>query len=261
MEDVLSVFRGIGSEAITLLRGLHDGREVVGENPLGQNSLKADVELEKLVVKKLNESGLGGVLETEEQGRVELGGGPYNFVCDPLDGSGNYYRKVPFYGLVLGASKGDRYDDLVCSYVINLVSGDEYWATEEGAFLNGEKIQSSNLTDITKSIAEFDPHEGEVVYDQVLPVLKACKDVRRLGANALGFCFLAHGGTHVFLNLNSSLSAIHAPGLRIAEKAGCVVSDENGGKINPKLELQEKLNFVCSANKELHKQVLELLRK
>ncbi|MFH1721574.1 MAG: inositol monophosphatase family protein [Candidatus Altiarchaeota archaeon] len=257
--EILKVFRDIGKEAVPLIKNLKDGKEVVGENPIGQNSLKADVALEDLVIERLRESGLGGTLETEEKGRVELGEGPYRFVCDPLDGSGNYFRDVPFYGMVLGAAEGDRFNDLCCSYIICLTSGDEWWATDEGAFLNGKKISSSDITDLSKCICEFDPVPGPQVYDRILPVLKKSKDARRYGANAIAYCLLAQGGLHVFLNIESEISAIHTPGLHIAKNAGCVITTDDGGDFNPKLEVEKGMSFVASANKELHKKVLKLI--
>ena len=131
-----------GAEAQELIERLENPTEIVGENLLGQKTLKVDVALEDLVIEKLKGAGLGGILVTEEKGEVDLGEGDLTFVLDPLGGSSNFVRKVPNYGLVICVAEGEYYDDVTHSYIRHFVSGQEYWSIKgEGAFMDGEPIK------------------------------------------------------------------------------------------------------------------------
>ena len=99
--DEIRFFRGLGKEAFLLLRKTKNPFKVVGTNPLGQKSMKIDVVLENLAIRKLRENKIGKRLVTEEKGDVRLSGDKGVVVIDPLDGSNNYRRGVPSYGFII----------------------------------------------------------------------------------------------------------------------------------------------------------------
>ena len=243
--DSIAFFRKLGREAFRLLRTVEDPFKVVGTNPLGQETMKVDAALEDLAIKRLRENKIGKTLVTEEKGEVPLAGESGVVVLDPLDGSSNYRRGVPSYGLIIAFADGSCYRDIRDSYIINLVTGDEYWAIRgRGAFMNGKGIRASPETNLKKCILEYDPNCNQKLYDRILPILKSVKDVRRFGANAVGLCYIASGAHHFFLDLDNGLSVIHAPGLAIAEEAGAIVTDAKGKPINPRLKADATLSFV-----------------
>jgi len=259
--NTIEFFRGLGSEASSLIRSLKDPLKVVGINPLGQKSMKIDVALENLVVRRLNESKVGNLLVTEEKGEIKLSGKKGVLVLDPLDGSNNFQRKVPSYGFIIAFAEGRHYQDITHSYIKDLSNGDEYWAIKgKGAFMNGRSIRTSKETELENSILEYDPNSNQQIYKRILPLLENVKDIRRFGANALALCYIANGAHQIFVDLENRLSIIHAAGLKIAEEAGAVVTDHKGRKINPPLKEGSYLSFVCSANKTLHKKVLKLVK-
>lgn len=259
--DTKKFFRKLGGEAFSLIKDIEDPLRVVGTNPLGQETMKVDMAIEDLAIERLKEKKIGRRLVTEERGEVELEGKNGVVILDPLDGSNNYRRHVPFYGMIVGFAKGDKYDDITHSYAINLSTGDEYWAVKGGgAFANGKRMKTSSETDLMKCILEYDPNYNQKIYDRIMPLLKNVKDVRRFGANALSLCYIASGAHHLFIDLENGLSVIHAPGLKIAEEAGAIVTNPQGNPINPPLRVDATLSFVCSANKVVHKKALELVK-
>jgi myo-inositol-1(or 4)-monophosphatase len=261
MDDRLSFLRDVGRGAFSLLRKVRNPLKVVGVNPLGQKSMRIDVALEDYVIGRLLEENVGGRLVTEEKGEVKLSGRGV-MLLDPLDGSNNFQRGVPSYGMAVSLAGGNKYTDITHSYIIDLAIGTEYWAVKgEGAFINGRKAKASGETDLSKCILEYDPNNNPGIYGRILPLLKNVKDVRRFGANALALCYIASGAHHLFLDIDNGLSIIHAPGLKIAEEAGAVVTDANGRAINPTLRPDSTLSFVCSANRPLHKKALGLLKQ
>ena len=258
--DITGLFRDIGSRAREILKDIDNPTEIVGTNPLGQRTMRVDQVLEDMVIERLNESKLGNFLVTEERGEVELKGGSLTFVMDPLDGSNNFRRRVPFYGLAISAAEGRDYKDITHSYIIDLANGDEFWAVKgQGAFMNGDEIRTSTITNLEKCIVEYDCNLLDQ-YDMLLPAIRKFKDHRRFGANAVALCYIANGAHHCFIDIRDGLSIVHAAGMKIAEEAGAVITDDRGNPLTLTLAKDTKLRFVCSANKEIHEEVIGLLK-
>ncbi|MBU4406788.1 MAG: hypothetical protein KKB24_04290 [Candidatus Altiarchaeota archaeon] len=257
--EITGFFRDIGKQARDILKEIDNPTEIVGMNPLGQHTMRVDQVLEDMVIERLNDSKLGNFLVTEERGEVGLEGGTLTFVMDPLDGSNNFRRRVPFYGLAISAAKGRDYNDITHSYIIDLANGDEFWAVRgKGSFMNGDEIHTSTTTNLEKCIVEYDCNLLDQ-YDLILPAIRKFKDHRRFGANAVALCHIANGAHHCFIDIRDGLSIVHAAGMKIAEEAGAVITDDRGNPLTLTLSKDTKLNFVCSANKDIHEKVLGLL--
>ena len=83
-----------------------------------------------------------------------------------------------------------------------------------------------------------------------------------LGANALELCYLAEGKIDAFVDIRGEIRITDfAAAYLIAAEAGAVITDENGGKLEPDFDLRERFSFVGSANEFIHKEILELCRK
>ena len=81
-------------------------------------------------------------LVSEELGERVFGtGAPWRVVCDPIDGSLNAKRDIPFFSLSLAVADGAAMGDVVFGYVYDFGTGEE-WTAERGrgAFLNGERL-------------------------------------------------------------------------------------------------------------------------
>ena len=76
---------------------------------------------------------------SEEAGFID-NGGKYTFVLDPLDGTRNAYRGIPFYSVSIGVGK-KCINDIEYGIVKNIPTGDVYTAEKGfGAFLNGKRF-------------------------------------------------------------------------------------------------------------------------
>jgi len=103
----------------------------------------------------------------------------------------------------------------------------------EGAFLNGQKIQVSNQSDLSKSIiATGFPYRNE--YDSKAHVeminywLLNSRGIRRFGSAALDLCYVAAGRFHAYYE--SMLNPWDlAAGALIVEEAGGVICNYSGG--------------------------------
>src|SRR5437868_5472771 len=83
--------------------------------------------------------GLDTRIVSEEVG--SSGDGRWRIVVDPIDGSLNAKRGIPFFSLSVAVADGDTMGDVVFGYVYDFGSGEEWTATRGGgARLNGEPL-------------------------------------------------------------------------------------------------------------------------
>ena len=69
------------------------------------------------------------------------GEGRYTVVVDPIDGSQNAERGIPYFCLCVAVADGDTVDDVFFGYVYDFGANEEWTATRgEGALLNGGPI-------------------------------------------------------------------------------------------------------------------------
>ncbi|MEW6329435.1 MAG: inositol monophosphatase family protein [Candidatus Micrarchaeota archaeon] len=256
--SLLRICRQLSARAIKITKK-RNARTLLGTNAIGQRSIRADVEIENMAIEELARARIGRVLVTEEKGEVGLGGkGEGVIVCDPLDGSDNFRLGVPFYCFAISFSRSRDYHDVYFSYVRDLAHWDEFYADEKFAYKNNKRIRASRETRFERLIVEVDENKRGH-YADLLPLLSRVKDIRRIGANILGLCYLAMGATHLFIDLRGNLPAVHAPGLRIAQKAGALVTDRKGKPLKISLDINEKISFVASANRKIHEKALALM--
>ncbi len=139
------------------------------------------------------DSGGVGVL-SEESGLTDPGNGII-VVVDPVDGSTNASRGLPWYATSLCAvdEHGPR-----MSLVRNLATGTQWQATRgQGAFCDGRPIRPSGVTSSTAAV---------VVLNGYPPAHLGWRQYRALGATALDLCSVADG--RVDATVDSSSDAL-----------------------------------------------------
>src|SRR3954452_9767724 len=119
-------------------RGAETGR---GEG--GDMALVIDRAAEDEIFAELDALGLPLTAISEERGREELGGGgPVHVVIDPVDGSLNAKRRLPFACVSIAVASGPTMGEVVFGYVGELEGPGEWWArVGEGAFLRDEPLE------------------------------------------------------------------------------------------------------------------------
>lgn len=143
-----SILNDIAQEAGELLTSLYDtelGMIQKGEHDFATN---ADIQSQRLIIKRLTESNLPYVVVAEEKLEdvrfpLRLGNGGFLYV-DPLEGTHNFARKRKEFGfgVTLGLVKRDQ-----PVYVVfyNPATKELHKATKDGgAYLNDEKIHVSD---------------------------------------------------------------------------------------------------------------------
>ena len=108
----------------------------------GDDTTAIDQAAEDAVVSRLTAHGQDFVLVSEELGERTFGaGGSMRIVVDPVDGSVNAKRGIPFFSFSLAVAEGATMDDVVFGYVYDFGTGEEWTAGRgRGAMLGGEQV-------------------------------------------------------------------------------------------------------------------------
>ena len=160
----------------------------------GDDTTAIDQAAEDAVVARLAALGGDFVLVSEELGeRVFGAGAPWRVVVDPIDGSVNAKRGIPFFSFSLAVAGGPTMGDVSFGYVYDFGSGEE-WTAElgMGAFLNGAKLGSIGPKDAIEILA-FEGTTTQAIAEHIEGVFGLAGRVRVMGSLALSLCHLAAG--------------------------------------------------------------------
>ena len=247
-----------GREALQRFPLTAQRAEKLGRGEGGDMTLAIDGAVEDTVFAELEALGVGLCAISEERGLVEIsGGGPIHVVIDPIDGSLNAKRKLPFYSISIAVADGDDMASVVFGYVANFPTGEEWWATRgEGAFLDGKRLQP----------AAHDTHLEILGVESAHPLLVAAGSdalaqtkahrLRMIGSIALSLCFVASARFDGMLSLRPARSVDAAAGQLIVREAGGEVSfpDADGDRpLGAGLDLEMRSRVVAGATTVIHK--------
>jgi myo-inositol-1(or 4)-monophosphatase len=164
--------------------------------------------------------GAGFRVISEESGVT--GNGSMSVVVDPIDGSTNCDRGVPFFSTSLAVMRGG---ELVAALVMNQATGTIYEAEKgSGARRDGSSIAPSGQTDISESIVGSSGYPTHGL---------GWSQNRSLGAASLEICLVADGALDVYgVAQHSGLNIWdYLGGLLIAREAGAVAADYRGEEL------------------------------
>lgn len=235
--------------------------EAVGIGASGDQTYAIDKLAEDIIVSVLEKSGESLTIVSEEIGGKEIRGGGTIVLIDPVDGSRNAVAGIPFYGTSIAVAGGETIGDVFLSYVINLVTGDEFWANRgDGAYLRGERIatQNDDILYVTAYEAQSPAHD----IARIIPLLSESRKTRCLGATALDIAYLARGSISVFANPSPSRSFDFAGGWLLVREAGGVFTDMAGNPVDDvEIGLTKSTSLLVAGNKRLHEKALNLLNR
>ncbi|MBO3832715.1 MAG: hypothetical protein FGF51_04930 [Candidatus Brockarchaeota archaeon] len=250
------------------IRGMneHSFHERVAINPFGDQTFMVDRAAEEVVFETTRFFFKDATLVSEESGLVEIGGGgPPLIIVDPVDGSVNASRGYPGYSCSIGVAEGEHLGDLVCSGVINLLTGDLYLAEKNrGAFLNGRRIRVSSVRRIEEALISVDLNvRGRLpgYVSRVSSIIEKARHVRSLGSDALEICLVASGAADAFLDLRGFLRSIDfAASFLIVKEAGGVVLNGEAEDLNVKLVPVSKSRVVAACSRSLGEEIIRAFR-
>lgn len=231
----------------------------------GDVSKRIDLAAEKALIDCLGKHEVSCTLVSEEAGTKKIGLLPseYYVITDPVDGTTNAIRGLPFCAIVIAVSKGPRLKDVETAVVADLIHNVTYTAQRNGgAFKNGQKIKPSEIFNIEEAVIGVDLNtiKIEEFVAKLEGLFNSCKHFRHFGANAQEICYVADGSTDAFIDIRGKLRVTDmVASYLILREAGGIIVTPKGEELDVPLEATQRISFIAASNKKLYKNIKEAL--
>jgi len=215
----------------------------------------ADHAAERAIVTRLTASHPDIPVLAEESATRKLRSAERLWVVDPIDGTLNFSRGIPFYAVVIAYVEDGK---ARAAAVHSPRTRETFVASEDaGATLGRRRIQVSDTRRLSQALAtaSLSYRVMRGARPKMLRLAAACAGMRDVGSAALGITYVADGRFDLFAHQFLSPWDIAAPGL-IAREAGARVLSLKTGEDASWDEAQ-----VIIANPTLAKAALALLTR
>lgn len=266
MTEWLAFCRGAVADLEDVLQRLptREEREPVlrlGEG--GDDTTAIDAAAEDAVVRRLEALEADLTLVSEELGIRAFGSGRGpTVVVDPIDGSVNAKRGIPFFSLSVAVADGPTMDDVFFGYVYDFGAGEE-WVAERGrgAFLGGSALEGPGPKG-TVEILSLEGTTTEAIAVAAPAMQGLARRLRVMGSLALSLCHLAAGRVDAVCCLKPARSIDIAAAQLLVRERGCAIDlfeDPPFGRAP--LDLVQRSRVVAAATDDLCAQVAVALSR
>ena len=220
------------------------------------DSLVSDIDLksERKIIAIIKENFPEHSILSEEEGTEEKKS-DYKWLIDPIDGTHNYIRGIPLFGISIAL----EYKKEIVLGVMYFPYNDELFIAEKGkgAYLNSKKIEVSKKNELKKALMIFDGalHLRKKEKIEFLnKVIDSIFRARIFGVATVDLSFVATGKADFLVAFSTNPWDI-AAGFLILEEAGGKITDFEGNKWS-----QYMHEFIAS-NGLLHEQILKTIKR
>jgi myo-inositol-1(or 4)-monophosphatase len=223
---------------------------VVGDGRGGDETTAIDRAAEEAILDRIR--GAAGAVVSEEIGCV--GGRLLPLVVvDPIDGSLNAKRGIPFFSLSIAVAEGETMDDVVFGFVHDFGTGEEWTARRgEGAWLNGVSLGAERPKDEVE-ILSFEATRTALVARDAPKVAELAHRLRIMGSLALSLCHLAAGRVDAVCSLKPARSVDIAAAQLLCRELGLAIDlfdvEEPFGAAP--LDLEQRSRVVAAGTRDV----------
>jgi myo-inositol-1(or 4)-monophosphatase len=238
-DDVLLVLRE--------LPGREEREPVLGVGEGGDETTAVDAAAERAVLRHFSD--VRARIVSEEAGIA--GDGPVTVVVDPIDGSLNAKRGIPFFSVSIAIAEGDTMDDVVFGYVYDFGTGEEWTARRgEGAFLDGAPL-TGRPKDVLE-ILSFEATTTAYVAASAARFQGVAHRLRVMGSLAISLCHLAAGRVDGVVALKPARSVdIAAAQLLVRERGFSIELPDAPPFGTAALDLEGRSRVAAAGNDDL----------
>ena len=232
----------------------------IGEG--GDETTAIDQAAEDAVVARLEALDEDFVLVSEELGERSFGaGGRRRIVVDPIDGSVNAKRGIPFFSFSLAVANGPTMGDVTFGYVYDFGTGEEWTAERDGgAFMNGIPLGDVRPKERIE-ILSFEGTTTPIIAERIGDVLEIAGRVRVMGSLALSLCHLAAGRIDAVCSLKSARSVDIAAAQLLVRECGLAIElFEDPPFSGAPLDLATRSRIAAAGSPELVAELAAALR-
>jgi myo-inositol-1(or 4)-monophosphatase len=231
---------------------------VVGAGLGGDDTTTIDQAAEDAIVARFRD--LDVTIVSEEVGRV--GNGATLVVVDPIDGSINAKRGIPFFSFSIAiAEGGETMDDVFFGFVHDFGTGEEWTATRGGgAQLNGNPL-GAILPKDTLDILAFEATQTELIARDAPKIVGVAQRLRIMGSLALSLCHLAAGRLDGVCSLKGARSVDIAAAQLLVRELGIAIDlfDVDTPFGEAPLDLEGRSRVAAAATPELARRLADAL--
>jgi len=222
-----------------------------------------DKEVEDLALALLQKEQIPVVLKSEDSPTRYVSSRPQKaFLLDPLDGSVNAVRGIPYYCVSLAIGDPSvatefSLEKIEIGIVYNVCTMDTFVAIKnQGAYLNGNRIGPSHIMELSQSLiamyVRFAPPEALALANSALAV-------RVTGSAALELCEVARGTYDAFVDVRGRLKVYDvAAGAFIVQESGGAISVMQNGTTD--IARMDRVNIIACNNEKLYNSIMLVLR-
>ena len=215
---------------------------------------KADLLSEKIIISAIRKAYPEHGIIAEESG-VTNKGAEYVWVIDPIDGTLNYSRGVPLFGVMVCLL---HRNEIILS-AINLPAEKQLFFAKKGkgTYLNGKRVRCSDRKSLDQSFgagsARLDGRPAVFIENLLRSARKQKIQYASFFSMAVNACYVASGRRDWMVPLAGAVWDF-APAYLILKESGCKVTDTKGKPW--KFGMLE----MVAANPRLHKKILKLTK-
>lgn len=210
---------------------------------------KFDLESEKIIIGGIERKYPHHNILSEEAGFTNKGAS-YTWIVDPLDGTGNFAKKNPFFSISIALQYKK---EIILGVVYAPALGELYSGEKDkGAFLNNTPITVSSTKELNRSsIVSCEGSDKNItrhtkLFRGIRPIVL---DMRKLGSAAIESAWVACGRAEAYVVTKINPWDI-AAGVILVKEAGGNVTDFKGRSWN-----LNKSDLILS-NGKLHEELL-----
>lgn len=251
---------------VQLLFGSPEARIGFGRGAGGDVKRKIDLAAEDALFQTLEKHNVSCTVISEESGVKQIGSRPSSFyvTADPVDGTTNALRGLPFLDISLAVSVKPKLSDVKTALVADGLRDITYTAERgNGAFKNEKRIKTSETAKLEEAVVGVDLNTfktGQVV-NQLIGILQKSRHLRHLGANALEICYVADGTTDAFIDVRGKLRVTDmAASQLILKEAGGIITTPEGNELDAVLDASERVSFVGTGNEAIYNEIMKDMR-
>ena len=248
VHDLDAVFEGLPARA--------DREAILRAGVGGDDTTAIDDAAERVVVERLERLHAAGesfTLVSEELGERRFGDGDSRWVVvDPVDGSVNAKRGIPFFSLSVAVADGPTMADVEFGYVYDFGSGEEWTAVRgEGARLNGD-VLARELPKEEIEILSFEATKTVSIAERVGGMVGLAERLRIMGSLAITLCHLAAGRVDAVCSLKGARSVDIAAAQLLVRECGLAIDLPEAPPFEAApLDLEGRSRVVAGATPEV----------
>jgi len=200
---------------------------------------------------------LGEEMEAAEQQSLWKAGHEGLWCVDPIDGTSNFVRGLPYFAVSVALLRAGK---SVMGVVYNPVSNEMFVAERgKGAFLNDERLEVRGETATLKqALAAVDLKRLDKTLTVKLESDSPYCSQRNFGASALDWCYTAAGRFDIYLHGGQSLWDYAAGELVLSEAGGHYCCIENDSFVQGNIWQR---SVIAAGNKQLFEEWKSWIRK